>query len=105
MIAEPVDPRDVRQEDDTPTYRVYFWLQPDPAWGAHSWEWRLRDARDVFEVIEWAEAERGERTYQLFVEEPIPEGLGTKGVRLVRLAGDDPTRVNAAASTITFVRE
>ncbi|MCS5720020.1 hypothetical protein N1027_17960 [Herbiconiux sp. CPCC 205763] len=105
MIAEPVDPRDVLQDEDYPVYRVYFWLQPDPAWAAQSWEWRIRDARDVFEVIAWAEGERGDRTYQLFVEEPILNGSRSAGVRLVRLAGDDPTRVGVASSTITFDRE
>ncbi|GAA2224747.1 hypothetical protein N1031_00050 [Herbiconiux moechotypicola] len=104
MIAEPVDPRDVRQDVDHPVYRVYFWHQPDPAWGAHSWEWRIRDARDVFEVIGWAEAERGERTYQLFVEELMEEGNAAEGVRLVRLAGDDPTRAGEGVN-ITFTRE
>lgn len=103
MIAEPVDPRDVRQDIDHPVYRVYFWHQPDPAWGAHSWEWRIREARDVFEVIEWAESERGERTYQLFVEELIGDAHA-EGVRLVRLAGDDPTRVREGV-TVSFTKE
>ncbi len=61
-------------------------------------------ARDVLQVIEWAETERGERSYQLFVEEPIGEGNVVTGVRLVRLAGEDPTRVSEGA-TISFSRE
>ncbi|WP_162606141.1 hypothetical protein [Jiangella aurantiaca] len=40
---------------------------------------------DVHEVIEWAERERGERTYTLYV------CVRAEGLGLVRLAGTDPT--------------
>jgi hypothetical protein len=47
-----------------PTYRVYFWTVADSA----SSEWRITEATDVQEVIAWAEAEHGDRTYELFIE-------------------------------------
>ena len=78
MHVCPVDPRDPRWEIDRPSYHVYF----HGAQGA-SYEYEISDA-DVPEVISWAEAQRGTRTYVLYVCVPN-DGLG-----LVRLMGADP---------------
>jgi hypothetical protein len=69
------------------------------------WEWRIRDARDVVEVIAWAEEDRGERTFQLFVEESMFGHPETDRVRLIRLAGSDPTRADEPAAGMRFVAE
>lgn len=85
-----IDPRDVTWELQNPAYRVSFWAVPDRA----SYEWRITDATDVYEVIAWAEAERGERTYELFIEHvdrASGSGERMKELGLIRLAGDDPT--------------
>jgi hypothetical protein len=78
MKVRPVDPRDAAWEDETPRYRVYFWT---PAGGADENE---ISGVDVQEVIEWAEANRGERTYSLYVCVDLDD------MGLVRLAGRDP---------------
>lgn len=96
MQASPIDPRDATWEFDTPTYRVYFWTQPTGAITATSSdEWRITAANDVFEVITWAEAKRGDRTYGLFVEHTDRIESRTEGwieaPGLIRLAGSDPT--------------
>jgi hypothetical protein len=81
--VRPVDPRDTRWEVSTPTYRVYFWnadLVSD--------EYELVGARDVHEVLAWAEANAGPgRTYWLSVR--VDDRNGEPG--LLRLAGHDPT--------------
>lgn len=74
----PVDPRDQTWELGRLTYRVYF----HDAGGA-SEEHEVRDA-DVDEVLAWAEAERGARTFVLYACVP------TDGLGLVRLHGSDP---------------
>lgn len=83
METALIDPRDIRWEVRQPTYRCYFWTVPDSA----SSEWRITGAADVHEAIAWAEAERGERTYELFIE--YVESNERRG--LIRLSGDDPT--------------
>lgn len=106
MQASPIDPRDATWELSTPTYRVYFWTQPTGAIVATSSdEWRITDADDVFEVITWAEAKRGDRTYELFVEHTDRIESRTEGwieaPGLIRLAGSDPT----AGTTTTITLE
>jgi hypothetical protein len=76
-----VDPRDQSWEIDKPRYRVYFC---DAA--TKSYEYEVSQADNVAEVMAWAEAERGTRTYTLYACAER-DGLG-----LVRLAGIDPTR-------------
>ena len=55
--------------------------------GYVSTEYRLADARDVFEVIEWANATKTDgQTFTLYVEHRDDVGPG-----LILLAGQDPT--------------
>jgi hypothetical protein len=82
MQTVGVDPRDETWELADPRYRVYFWA------GTASDEWKVSGA-DVHEVLAWAEANRGDRTYTLYACVP-QDGLG-----LVRLAGEDPTLVRS----------
>lgn len=82
MQTMGVDPRDETWELVEPRYRVYFWA------GTASDEWEVSGA-DVQEVLAWAEANRGDRTYTLYACVPH-DGLG-----LVRLAGEDPTVVRS----------
>ncbi|MBT2497650.1 hypothetical protein J7E25_00910 [Agromyces sp. ISL-38] len=91
MEISLIDPRDTTWELRDPTYRVYFWTVPDSV----SYEWRITDAADVHEVIAWAEAERGERTYELFIEHVDRRASGAgewiEEPGLIRLVGDNPT--------------
>ncbi|WP_066043035.1 hypothetical protein [Herbiconiux solani] len=102
MEALPVDPRDVVQREIEPVYRVTFWMQPSDGSGAHSWEWRISGADDVFGVIAWAELKREGRSYEMFVEQPVHALPSGAGVRLVRLSGFNPTRSDRAAQTVAF---
>lgn len=79
MDAISVDPRDQRWQVDEPLYRVYFHE------GTTAFEYEVFGARDVHEVVSWAEAEKGTRTYVLFARVDNPEGPG-----LIRLAGEEP---------------
>lgn len=74
----PIDPRDQSWEDPQPAYRVYF----HNARGA-SYEYEVSGA-DVESVLEWAESEKGDRSYVLYVRATI-DGIG-----LLRLQGHDP---------------
>ena len=76
MEIVSVDPRDQSWEIDKPRYRVYFW---DAA--ATSYEYEVSQADDVAEVMAWAEAERGTRTFTLYA------CVQHDGLGLVRLAG------------------
>jgi hypothetical protein len=73
-----VDPRDQAWELDEPSYRVYF---HEPEGGSDEYE---VSGADVVDVISWADAQRGVRTYVLYACVPR-DGLG-----LVRLLGTDP---------------
>jgi len=78
MKVRQVDPREATWENETPRYRVYFWTASGGADENEIW------GVDVHEVVKWAEANRGDRTYSLYVCVDV-DGLG-----LVRLAGRDP---------------
>lgn len=93
-----VDPRDTQWESDRPVYRVYFWHQPSAPPGVaqkHAmWscdEYRLSDATDVEEVLDWARSTaRSDQTFVVYVEQRDAQRRG-----LVRLLGVDP---NSATS-------
>ena len=78
MNVTPVDPRDQNWEIASPKYRVYFWE------GTAADEYEL-DACDVAQAEAWAQANRGTRTYTLYVCVPV-DGLG-----LVLISGVDPS--------------
>jgi hypothetical protein len=88
--VEPVDPRDVKDEDRDPVYRVYFWESTAPPgtadverYGMAADEYRLTGAENVQEVLAWAgERVRPDRAYELFVEVKL-----AGSVRHVRLSG------------------
>ena len=93
MIVDGVDPRDTQWEVGWPVYRVYFWHQsPAPAGVAqehmmwHCDEYRLSDAPDVEEVLDWARNRaRSDQTFVIYVEQRDGQRSG-----LVRLFGVDP---------------
>jgi hypothetical protein len=49
-------------------------------------EWRIADAVDLFEVLDWARDHADGRTFVLYVERVESGELG-----LIKLAGTDPT--------------
>ncbi|GAB2755679.1 hypothetical protein GCM10027020_04770 [Nocardioides salsibiostraticola] len=97
MKIEGVDPRDTQWETDWPDYRVYFWYQPPASpvtaqeqvmW--HCAEYRLSEANDVQEVLDWARSSaRPDQTFVVYAEHRDGQRHG-----LVRLFGTDP---NSAA--------
>lgn len=97
MIIEGVDPRDTTWETDWPVYRVYFWNQPPAPPGIAQaqvmWncdEYRLSEATDVQEVLEWAHSRaRPDQTFVLYVEHHDGHSSG-----LVRLFGTDPNEAS-----------
>jgi hypothetical protein len=74
---------------DGPRYRVYF----HDASGA-SKEREVAGA-DLAEVLEWAERQRGQRTFVLYVCVSTDNRLG-----LVRLAGADPNAAKASSTPL-----
>jgi DNA-binding HxlR family transcriptional regulator len=104
MHAEAVDPTDTTWELHDPTYRVYLWtVLVDRRSAPTSSEWRITNAPGAQEVLDWAEDQRGERTYELFVEH-TERRLGPDGWSdapgLIRLAGTSP--VQSTSVTLVF---
>ncbi|MEQ4210407.1 hypothetical protein [Actinopolymorpha sp. B9G3] len=95
MEVRPVDPRDEAWGlADPPAFRVYFWRQPPAPPGIrqeevmwHAYEYEITGA-DVAQVLAWAEVERRDRTFTLYV--CIPDGR--RGLGLIQLCGVDPTQ-------------
>ena len=85
LDARLVDPRDIRWEVSSPTYRVYFWRRVGG--GYHSEEFQLSGASDVREVLAWAERRAEGRTFTAYAL--VENVRGEPG--LVQLAGVDPT--------------
>jgi hypothetical protein len=94
VIVQGIDPRDTEWEVEGPAYRVYFWRQPLAPEGVpqelvmfHSYEYRLTEASDVGEVLDWARATaEPDQTFTLYVEHRHGDSLG-----LIHLMGVDPT--------------
>lgn len=62
--------------------------------GYHCHEYRIREASDVHQVLEWAHATATpEQTFTLYVERRAVDGVG-----LIQVAGTDPTVVRWALS-------
>ncbi len=78
MEVRGVDPRDGTWEIDRPRYRVYF----HEGAGASD-EYEMASA-DVAEVLRWAEATKGDRTFVLYA------CVAREGLGLLRLEGRDP---------------
>jgi hypothetical protein len=83
MQVTGIDPRDIRFEVDQPDYRVYFF---GPA--GRSDEYHLTGARDLAEVLDWAQANAHDRTYVVYVFTEF--GPGSEQPTLIRLLGQDP---------------
>jgi hypothetical protein len=93
MDARSVDPRDSLWTAEPSGYRVDFWrplgpIPDDRGLGAlyEADEWLITGAGDVTEVIDWANAKAGGRTYTLYA---VHDGGGERG--LIHLFGVDPT--------------
>lgn len=85
MIVRRVDPRDMDWEEDSPTYRVYFWTPAGDSYTADEYE--IEKADSVEQVLQWITEQRGtgaERQFVLYAVSPNGPGL-------VRLAGQDPS--------------
>jgi hypothetical protein len=82
MEVRQADPRDISWEDQRPSYRVYFWDTNNV-----SSEHEVVGAADVDEVLRWAEAQHGDRTFTAYL---VVRNGGQVG--LARLRGTDPTR-------------
>jgi hypothetical protein len=65
--AELVLPGEISSLIQDPTFRVVLWNRPARAGDAwfHD-EWQIDDARDVREVVEWAEAQ-GATTFEVLI--------------------------------------
>lgn len=85
-------------EVERPTYRLHFWSAgPNPSRGGVAWasdEWRLTDARDVREVLDWAEAQGKGRRIELLAE------VRQQRLGVVRLLGIDPTGVRIRGADV-----
>ncbi|WP_432496808.1 hypothetical protein [Kineococcus auxinigenes] len=110
MRSEGVDPRDVSSEVEQPAYRVHFRertgtahdfpqrrgpdLGPPRAYpSSSSDEHRLLQARDVQEVLQWAQQQADGRLFVVHVE--TTDG-GQRG--LLRLQGRDPDDATSGAA-------
>ena len=91
MQIQPIDARDTEIAIDSPTYRVFFWerhgIHESATSGFTSSEYEINDARDVHEMLRWAEVNAGNRTFTAYV---------VVNKALVRLSGQDPTRSNSS---------
>jgi hypothetical protein len=68
MRAERIDRLDETWEQRGPVYRVTFWSPAAEGFAPNSDDWRIVDVPAIDAVIEWAEAQRGDRSYEVFVE-------------------------------------
>lgn len=78
-----IDPRDVREEIDTPAYRVYFWKRD----ASRCVEYRIDPGCDVHEVLAWAASREGDDMVPVVYAET--DSCDT-GRRLLRLKGRQP---------------
>ena len=80
--ARLIDPRDVSEQDNCPTYRVYFWT----ADASHCYEYQIQGAPDVGAVLTWVRTTGGGLIPVIYAETDAPNG----GRRLLRLQGTEP---------------
>lgn len=96
-----------QQVTDAPVYRVNFWQQPPPGFGWPLDAYALVDARDVHEVLAWAEERSEGRKIEIFVEvdeEPERGFSAPRKTNLIRLVGYNPNETEGVKVEIgTFV--
>jgi hypothetical protein len=76
---------------DRPSYRVNFWSPSGSTWGLDAWV--LVEARDINEVLQWAEKQAEGRRFEVFVEmdeEPLKSFHSPRTSGLIRLYGSNP---------------
>ncbi|ROQ15457.1 hypothetical protein EDF54_0320 [Rathayibacter sp. PhB93] len=78
MHISPVDPRDVDAEVTMPVYRVYF-----AETETRVDEIRITGARDVFEVVDWAERDARGVPFTVYCEHPSPFNPGKVTLQLL----------------------
>lgn len=82
-----------RDSVEAPAYRVNFW-QLSPSRGSWSLDaYVLTDAKDVTEVLTWAEMTADGRRFEVFAEvddEPVSAYEKPRTASLVRLFGSNP---------------
>jgi hypothetical protein len=94
----------VRWEVSVPSYRVDFWRHladelpdtPPEKVGYERDSYHLSDVTDVEEVLEWARANQGEKSYVIHVMVQSGTEAGT-----IRLHGIDPTVPVRSGATTT----
>lgn len=99
MFASEIDPEHSLLEQDEAVYQVHFWSRPggeDSMWSRH--EWRLEGAKDLPEVLAWADREAAGRRFTRYVEALIDDELS-----LLCLQGDDPTRLPSRSVQLEVV--
>lgn len=99
MFASEVDPEHSLLEQDEAVYQVHFWSRPggeDAMWCRH--EWRLERAKDLPEVLAWADREAAGRHFTLYVEAMIDDEMS-----LLCLQGDDPTQLASPSVQLEVV--
>lgn len=99
MFASAVDPEHSLLEQDEAVYQVHFWSQAggeDSMWCRH--EWRLEGAKDLPEVLAWADREAVGRHFTVYVEAVIDDELS-----LLYLQGDDPTKLPSRSVQLEVV--
>lgn len=80
MNVTLIDPRDATSEVDSPNYRVEI-ISTDRS---RIDTWRITGARDVREVLDWAEAQRGDGSTVVHIETQDPQ---RHGLTLLRVDG------------------
>ncbi|GGR14446.1 hypothetical protein ACFOE1_12140 [Agromyces mediolanus] len=95
-----------RQSIGSPSFRVHFWerTSAERAWNLDAFV--LIGARDVGEVLRWAEEHARGRHLEIFVEgdeQPASRFDVPRTAALLRLLGSDPNEV-ASTATVPFVR-
>lgn len=78
MDTNLVDPRNVDGEVEKPVYRAYF-SESDSI----EREIRITEARDVFEVVEWAKQDARSTPFKVYCEHPSAYNSGKVTLELL----------------------
>lgn len=93
MRAIETDHAEARYCEDSPCYRVNFWVQPHPGYAWNLDAHALLEVKDVYEALRWVDEHADGRLFELFAETELElEGaFGTpRKTGLVRLLGSNP---------------